>query len=159
MLKNKIVMTIEYLTKVKENPKINNFTNRGFSEVKIQEIESKFNKGKKFPKAFREFLFLAGDFNNFGFDDIDGIIDLQELAKKELERTNQKVERTFFAFSVYDSCYSVIFLDETEEDPKVYLIDVYGAKEGAQPLIKPNGWEFTALINEYIHRVKNNIPF
>ncbi|PVV54225.1 SMI1/KNR4 family protein [Chryseobacterium sp. HMWF035] len=152
-------MNIEYMTKVKENPKINNFVNRGFSEEKIQKIESKYNKGKKFPKAFREFLFLAGDFNNFGFDDIDGIIELQELAKEELEMAGQKVEKPFFAFDVYNSQYSVIFLDETKDDPKVYLISPFLAKGGEMPLIKPNGWEFTTLVNEHIHRVKNNIPF
>lgn len=152
-------MTIEYMTKVKENPKINNFVNRGFSEEKIQKIESKYNRGKKFPKAVREFLYLAGDFNNFGFDDIDGIVDLQELANEELEMAGQKVDKPFFAFSVYNSCYSVIFLDETKEDPKVYLIMPFLAEGGAEPLIKPNGWEFTALVNEHIYRVKNNIPF
>lgn len=152
-------MTIEYMTKLKENPKINDFINRGFSEEKIKEIELKYNDGKKFPKAIREFLFLAGDFNNFGFDDIEGIVELQELAKEELEMTNQKVGKPFFAFSVYNSCYSVIFLDEKKEDPKVYLIMPFLAKGGSEPLIKPNGWEFTALVNEHIHRVKNNIPF
>lgn len=152
-------MNIEYMTKVKENPKINNFVNRGFSEEKILKIESKYNKGKKLPKAFREFLFLAGDFNNFGFDDIDGIIELQELAKEELEMAGQKVDKPFFAFSVYNSCYSVIFLDEAKEDPKVYLIMPFLAEGGSEPLVRPNGWEFTALVNEHIHRVKNNIPF
>lgn len=152
-------MTIEYLIKVQENPKVNNFTNRGFSEVKIQEIESKYNKGKEFPKAFREFLYLAGDFNNFGFDDIDGIIDLQELAREELEMVGQKVEKPFFAFDVHDSTYCVIFLDETKEDPKVYLISPFLAKGGSEPLIKPNGWIFSDLVNESIRRVKNNIPF
>lgn len=37
---------------------------------KIKQLEQKFNQGIELPKAFREFLFLAGDFNNFGFDDI-----------------------------------------------------------------------------------------
>ncbi|MDH6251797.1 hypothetical protein M2347_001524 [Chryseobacterium sp. H1D6B] len=152
-------MIIEFLTMVNENPKINNFVNKGFSEEKIQKIELKYNKGKNFPKAFKEFLYLAGDFNNFGFDDIDGILDLQDLAKEELEMAGQKVERPFFSFHVYNSQYSVIFLDETTENPKVYLISPFLAKGGVCDLIQPNNLNFTDLINESIRRVKNNIPF
>lgn len=93
---------------------------------------------------------MAGDFNNFGFDDIDGIIELQELAKEELQMAGQKVDKPFFAFDVYNSQYSEIFLDETKEDPKVYLVSPFLAKGGEMPLIKPNNWEFTALVNKLL---------
>jgi len=152
-------MEINYMNQVKENPSINKFVNRGFSLDKINEIETNFNSGREFPKAFREFLFLAGDFNNWGFDSIDGIIKQQEYVKEELEMAGQKVKRPFFAFSVYNSQYSVIFLDEEKEDPDVYLISPFLAEEGVEPLIKPNGWVFSDLVNESIRRVKNNIPF
>lgn len=135
------------------------FINRGFSIDKIKQIESKYNHGKEFPKAFREFLFLAGDFNNFGFDDIDGIEALQEYAKEDMEMAGQTLNRPFFAFDVLDSMYSVILLDEINEDPKVYLLMPFLAKGGSQPLIKPNGWNFTDLVNENIRRVKNDISF
>ena len=159
-------MNIEYLTEVVNNPVLDGFKNRPLSIEKIEKLEKKYNKGKEFPKAFREFLFLAGDFNNFAFDDLgEGLDKLQEIANKELDRTNQKVDRPFFAFDVYDSCYSVIFLDETNDDPNVYHIDVYGAKEGAVPLVQiPTGgfkenYTFTELVNESIRRVKYNIAF
>ena len=152
-------MNIEYMVQVKNNPVLN-FKNEPMAISDIEKLEKKYNKGKEFPKAFREFLFLAGNFNNFGFDDLgEGLDALQELAKEELEMAGQKVDKPFFAFSVYNSCYSVIFLDETKEDPKVYLIMPFLAEGGSEPLMRPNGWEFTALINEHIHRVKNNIPF
>ncbi|WP_294280769.1 hypothetical protein [uncultured Chryseobacterium sp.] len=152
-------MNIEYVTQIKENVKLRSFINRGFSIDKIKQIESKYNHGKEFPKAFREFLFLAGDFNNFGFDDIDGIEALQEYAKEDMEMAGQTVNRSFFAFDVLDSMYSVILLDEINEDPKVYLLMPFLAKGGSQPLIKPNGWNFTDLVNENIRRVKNDISF
>ncbi|WP_394673876.1 hypothetical protein [uncultured Chryseobacterium sp.] len=152
-------MTIEYVTQIKENVKLRSFINRGFSIDKIKQIESKYNHGKEFPKAFREFLFLAGDFNNFGFDDIDGIEALQEYAKEDMEMAGQTLNRPFFAFDVLDSMYSVILLDEINEDPKVYLLMPFLAKGGSQPLIKPNGWNFTDLVNENIRRVKNDISF
>ena len=158
-------MDIEYMIQVKNNPVIN-FKNEPMAISDIEKLEKKYNKGNEFPKAFREFLFLAGDFNNFAFDDLgEGMDKLQEIANKELDRTNQKVDRPFFAFDVYDSCYSVIFLDETNDDPNVYHIDVYGAKEGAVPLVQiPTGgfkenYTFTELVNESIRRVKYNIAF
>lgn len=147
------------MTQIKENPKLRGFVNRGFSLDKIKQIEQKFNQGIDFPKAFREFLFLAGDFNNFGFDDIDGITELQKYVKEDMEMAGQTLNKPFFAFEVLDSMYSVILLEETNEDPKVYLLMPFLAKGGSEPLLKPNGWDFTALVNESIRRVKNNISF
>lgn len=147
------------MKQVQENPILDGFKNKGFSVDKIEDLEQKYNEGKEFPKSFREFLFLAGDFNNVAFDLIDVFEELQKLANEELKMIGQKVDIPFFAFSVYDSQYSVIFLDETNEDPKVYLIDPYGAKEGSEQLIRPNGWIFSELVNESIRRVKNNIAF
>ena len=155
-------MEIIYMKEIQKNIKIDRkkHMNEGFNENEIKNLETIFNKRKEFPIAFREFLFLAGKYNNFAFDDLgEGLNELQNIAKEELQMTRQKVDRPFFAFDVYDSQYSVIFLDETEEDPKVYIINPYGAKEGSEPLIKPNGWIFSELVNENIRRVKNNIAF
>lgn len=127
----------------------------------IEELESKYNQGKEFPQAFREFLFLAGENNNFAFDDLgEGLDELQNIAKEDMDFAGQKLDRPFFAFSVLDSMYSVILLDETEEDPKVYLLMPFLAKGGSEPLLKvPTGgfkenYTFTELVNESIHRVK-----
>ena len=157
-------MTIEYLTYVRENPILRGFKNEPMPLAEIAKLELKYNKGKEFPKAFREFLYLAGAFNNFAFDDIDGLEELQQYAKEDLEKTKQKVIKPFFTFNVYDAEYTSLFLDETAEDPKVYIIDPFGAKEG-KPLIRiPTGgfkenYTFTELVNESIRRVKNNIAF
>lgn len=152
-------MNIEYLLQTKENPSLNGFINKGFSLDKIKKIEQTFNAGKEFPKAFREFLFLAGDFNNWGFDDIEGIVELQQYAKEDLEMAGQKITKPFFAFSVLDSTYNIILLDEAGSNPKVYLLMPFLAQEGSQPLLKANNWNFSELINESIRRIKNNIPF
>ncbi len=157
-------MDIKYMQQVKSNPSLKGFKNRPFSLKEIESLELKFNHGKEFPKAFREFLFLAGDFNNFGFDDIDGIEILQEYAKEHLTRTGQKMDKPFFAFKVYDAQYSIILLNETNEDPYVYMMDPYEAKDGGHLVRMPAGgfkehYTFTELVNESIRRVKNNIPF
>lgn len=152
-------MNIEYMEQVKKNPVIN-FKNEPMVISEIEKLEKKYNSGKEFPKAFREFLFLAGDFNNFGFDDLgEGIDELQNIAKEDMDFADQKLDRPFFAFDVLDSMYSVILLDEIEENPKVYLLMPFLAKGGSQPLLKSNSWNFTELVNESIRRVKNNIAF
>lgn len=153
-------MIIEYLQKVVENPVLNRWINRPLSIQKIEELEEKFNDGRVFPKAFREYLYLAGDFNNFAFDDLgENLADFQDKAGKDLEIAGQKVDRPFFAFDVYNSQYSVIFLDERDDDPAVYLISPFLAKRGTVPLVDRNGWVFSSLVNENIRRVKNNIAF
>jgi hypothetical protein len=153
-------MKIEYLNEVVENPVLNNFKNRPLNEAQITSLEKAHNDGKAFPKAFREFLYLAGDFNNFAFDDLgEGLEELQNIAKEEMTASGQEVKRPFFAFDVYDSQYSAIFLDENEPDPKVYLISPFLAKEKSEPLVKPNGWIFSKLVNESLRRVKYNIAF
>ncbi|MGJ1447408.1 hypothetical protein ACR79S_11170 [Sphingobacterium spiritivorum] len=153
-------MDIKYMEQVKDNPVLKGFRNEPMTITEISKLESKFNQGKEFPKAFREFLFLAGNFNCYHFDDLgEGLDQLQQYAKEDLEMAGQKIDRPFFAFDVLDSMYSILLLDEKEEDPKVYLLMPFLAKDGSEPLIKPNGWNFTALVNESLRRVKNNISF
>lgn len=146
------------MEQVKDNPALKGFRNEPMTITEISKLESKYNEGREFPKAFREFLFLAGNFNCYHFDDLgEGMDQLQQYAKEDLEMAGQKINIPFFAFDVLDSMYSVLLLDEKEEDPKVYLLMPFLAKGGSEPLIKPNGWDFTALVNESIRRIKNNI--
>lgn len=152
-------MNIKYMGQVKKNPVIN-FKNEPMAISEIEKLEKKYNSGKEFPQAFREFLFLAGDFNNFAFDDLgEGLDELQNIAKEDMDFAGQQLDRPFFAFDVLDSMYSVILLDEIDENPKVYLLMPFLAKGGSQPLLKANNWNFTELVNESIRRVKNNIAF
>lgn len=157
--KQEYQMEIVYLKKVLENNVLNRFVNKGLSLTAIEEMERQFFQARPFPKAFREYLFLAGDFCNFGFDDIEGIIELQQYLQEDLKRSGQQLPHNLFAFSVYDSQYSVISLVETEEDPVIYLLSPFLAKSGEEPLLKPNGWRFTALVDERIRRIKHNIAF
>ncbi len=152
-------MVIEFLQQVVENPTLRGFKNEPMGLIQIEELEQKYNNGNLFPIAFREYLLLAGDFNNISFDDLgEGLDKLQERAKRELERRNEKQDRPFFTFSVLDSQYSIFFLDEDKEDPEIYILDVYGPSDG-DPLLVKTKWIFSDLVNEGIRRVKNNIAF
>jgi len=149
------------MTNVKKNMTISRkpFPNKGLSIREIEELEKKYNQGKEFVKAFREYLFLAGENNNFAFDDLgEGLDELQNIVQEDMDFTGQKIDKRYFAFDVLDRMYSVILLDEDAEDPLVYLLNPYGFLDGDTPLLKSNGWYFTALVNERIRRVKNNLP-
>ena len=55
-------MEIEHLKEYSNNPNLKNSTVRGLSIVQIEILELELNNGKEFPKAFREFLFIGGDY-------------------------------------------------------------------------------------------------
>jgi hypothetical protein len=153
-------MEIKYLKQLKDNPNLKSWTTiRGWDMTKIEALETKYNKGKKFPLAFREYLFLAGDFGGTGVVNEDWD-DLHSDCQEDLKRFDYKVERPYFVFDNYDSQYSILFLDEELEDPKIYILDPYGKNRGEFDLIRPGFISiFSKLINEAIHRIKNNIPF
>lgn len=153
-------MDIKYLTQLKDNPVIYRFRNEPMTIAEINQLESKYNQGKEFPRAIREFLFLAGNFNNFGFDLIDGIEYIQECARKELEDSGSKIDRPFFAFDQLTRCeyFVFVYLDEEVENPKTYVCSPYYRSDNEE-FIKHNGWDFTGLVNESIRRKKNKISF
>ena len=160
-------MKIELMIYLKNNLNLPNTVakSEGLKINEIEKLEQKYNNKKKFPKAFREYLFLAGEYFNGGFDTLgEGLDQLQKYVIEDLEKTKKTVDKPFFAFHVYDGLYSVILLDETNEDPKVYMIDPFEALERSTLVSIPKGgfkenYTFTELVNESIRRVKNNISF
>ncbi|MGR3855157.1 SMI1/KNR4 family protein [Chryseobacterium indologenes] len=144
-------MTIEYLKKLKENPTIHGRTIKGVSEVEIAKAETKFNI--KFPKAYKEFLFLAGE--SRGLLPIMGTTDLEtissdwhhEIMQEELDETtlNKQLIRPFWLFAESNECevFYFFYLDENTEDPKVYLVN-YGNQDRTK-VIEPLNDPFSIL--------------
>lgn len=131
------------------------FENEGMTIEKIIILENKYNNGNQFPKAFREYLYLAGEFNNLGFDDYAlGLDEFQNTVKDSLQYCKFTVEQPYIAFDGGDE-YLIIFLNTTEENPEVSILSPYGAKEKRFPLIRPTGFKFKELVNEYIGRINN----
>lgn len=152
-------MEIKYLKNMKDNPSFPSYKIEGISIEKIEALETKYNKGNPFPKAFKEYLFLGGIKGGTGVVDND-FDDLQTDCKEDLDRFGYNVERPYFIFDNYDSQYSIFFLDEDLEDPKIFILDPYGKNRGEFDLIRPGFIStFSKLINEAIHRIKNDIPF
>ena len=114
----------------------------------ISVLRDKFNNGKPFPKAFEEYLYLAGAFNNIGFDGPETLEELQEEMKEALEAYNLKIERPWFAYDEVNWNFGFIFLDETAEDPKCYICD-------SENPIRDPGYTFTEIVNESIRRIKD----
>lgn len=153
-------MEIRYLKSIEQNKKLKSWSNQGLSLEKISELEQKYNEGKPFPLAIREFLYLAGENNTIGFDTHASIERLQDRSKEALEHCKQKIERPFFAFDQLDDCsqFTFVYLDEDQNDPEVYFGQPYYVEYG-HPLIKGySEFTFSSLVNDHIYRIKNDIP-
>ncbi|MGB6093433.1 MAG: SMI1/KNR4 family protein [Moheibacter sp.] len=114
-------MNIQYLIKMQNTPKIGHFENNGISESEIEQLEIKM--GVKFPKAYKEFLYLGGEYEsilqswNRGFENLEF---MQEDAQKTIQEVGLTL-RPFWCFAEYDSADSFLFffLDEGD-NPAVY---------------------------------------
>lgn len=116
-------MKITLLQKMLKYPTLRNWSNEGLNLDEINILEQKYNSNKEFPKALREYLYIAGRQSNLG--DIDtglGYDWMQKTAKKELDEIGKIIERPFFVISQLDACtqFGFIYLDEPSEDPIKY---------------------------------------
>ena len=153
-------MEIKFMSKLEKAQKLlGSGIRKPYNESQIKDLEEQFNKGKKFPRAFREYLFLAGEYGGTGVVDEDWE-EIREDCEEDLEYCGYSMERPYFVFDRLDGQYSIFYLDEEDEDPKVYILDPYGKKEGEFPLVRPSFIStFSGLINEAIHRIQNDISF
>ena len=56
-------MEIKFMSKLEKAQKLlGSGIRKPYNESQIKDLEEQFNKGKKFPRAFREYLFLAGEY-------------------------------------------------------------------------------------------------
>lgn len=153
-------MEIKFMSKLEKAQKLlGSGIRKPYNESQIKDLEEQFNKGKKFPRAFREYLFLAGEYGGTGVVDEDWE-EIREDCEEDLEYCGYSMERPYFVFDRLDGQYSIFYLDEEDEDPKIYILDPCGKKEGEFPLVRLSFIStFSGLINEAIHRIQNNISF
>jgi SMI1 / KNR4 family (SUKH-1) len=146
-------MEIEYLIKMKNTPKIKNVENRGISEIKINELEQKLNI--KLPKAYKEFLFLGGDYEELlsgwerEFDDLDWI---QDLAKKSMQRVDLSL-KPLFAFAEYGNDQFLFFFLSEGDNPAVYTYDemkIHKDEQGNYAYYKKTDETFSKCIDDLI---------
>lgn len=149
-------MNIQYLQKLKETPKIGSDKIIGVSESEIEKAEQKCNV--KFPKAYKEFLFLAG--KDRGALPLMDTADLetissdwhQEIMREEMEETGlgKQLTRPFWLFAESNGCevFYFFYLDENTEDPNVYLVN-YGQQDRTK-IIEPLNDPFSIFIEKKI---------
>ncbi|SDI48586.1 SMI1 / KNR4 family (SUKH-1) [Chryseobacterium taeanense] len=113
-------MQIEYLKKMKNTPIIKGNENKGNSETEIEKLEQKLNI--KFPKAYKEFLFLGGKYQNCIDDwntDSQYLDWMQENIKESMDEVNLDL-KPFFAFANYERDQCLFFFLNGDENPPVY---------------------------------------
>ncbi|MCB0514952.1 MAG: hypothetical protein R2798_02165 [Chitinophagales bacterium] len=150
-------MEIKILKQMESTPKLNGWVNKGLTIEEIQDLETLYNQGNLFPTALREFLFLAGNFPNIGFGLHDNIWRLQQRAREGLADYELEITRPFFAFDHLDSCssFTLVYLDENQEDPDVYTATPYLIEDFGEPFInRYKDYTFSSLVNEHIYRIK-----
>lgn len=151
-------MEIKYLHSMQQNLILWGDKSRGLTLERIKELEQKLNSGKEFPKAFREYLFLGGDFNHLGFDDQDGthsngedLIALKDYYKEKMHEYKVSLNRPYVILdSLYGECFTFIYLDEGD-DPRTYIFGVNPKyrKDGEMIFPVPEK-TFSELINRLV---------
>jgi hypothetical protein len=146
-------MEIKYLTKLKETPKIGRWENRGVPETKIEGLENQLKI--KLPLAFKEYLFLAGEFNNIigdwdgSFGDLDWI---QDQAKESMENVNLSL-KPYFAFAEYGRDQFLFFFLNEGDNPAVYTYDemkIHKDEQGNQTYYKMTKPSFVNFVEKHI---------
>jgi NACalpha-BTF3-like transcription factor len=124
-------MKIEFLKNLEENKKIGFREIKGVSEVEIEKVEKKY--AIKFPNAYREFLYLAGEsrgalplLDTAELEDISADWHM-EIMKEEMEESGTIISRPFWLFAETNGCEAFYFfyLDENTDDPQVRLYNYH----------------------------------
>jgi len=155
-------MSIEILKNLEANPKMwpNNsesFSNEPMLLSEIENLEQLHNNGNPFPKALREWMFLAG---NYCWVLGGGAIETQTFLRNKLSYFGLEITRPFIVFHAYGGAFDFVYLDEGEEDPKFYQGEDYTEPEvigGTTPLIHDTGETLSERIEKLILSLRNAI--
>jgi len=115
-------MKIKYLKKLEENISLAGWRNIGLTIDEIEALEKEYLVGKKFPKAYREFLFLAGKQTYIEADIMDWEWMIEEVEERFEQYNIPKIKRSIWITDQVDQCeqFGFIYLDEDVDDPIIY---------------------------------------
>ncbi len=150
-------MQIEYLKYLEENlEEIENKKNRTRSSSieKIREMElALLGEGKQFPKAFREYLFLMGNYAplDIGISD-EWLVKASIMLKDDLKERGEEITRPVVIISELDSrSFGFIYLDEGD-DPQPWnssISKAYDSDDG-EIIWKMPFSKFSEMINDSV---------
>jgi hypothetical protein len=125
-------MNIKYMKLLQDNPVQTpddtiDFSIRSFDEplTEIKRLEDKYNQGNKFPKAFRELLFIAGE-DCWARESAWSFEECMDDSKHRLEvEAGYDFGRPYFVFEDGQSgdCARIFYLDEDDDDPVLHHVD------------------------------------
>ncbi|HFK5574447.1 SMI1/KNR4 family protein [Elizabethkingia anophelis] len=146
-------MEIKYLKKMKDTPKIGQWVNRGISEQKIEKLEQEFNIS--FPQAYKEFLYLGGDFQNCvewstNYEYLDW---RQDNIKESMASVNLHL-KPFFAFADFEGHNCLFFFLGDGDNPPVYGYDeskIYTNDKGEEVYYKRTDNSFSECIDSFVN--------
>lgn len=147
-------MKIEYLKSLELNKVIGKsaFPREGFSMSQINEMEDAINDSKPFPKVFREYLFLAGNYNSLGLSigvglkGVELFVGVKEYFEEEIIKRGLSMNRPYVIFHNKDGeSFSLIHLDEGD-DPMPYHFELY-EESPKEPFEYTNVKSFSELID------------
>jgi len=131
----------------------------GMTEAEIEALELEMNNGNKFPKAFREYLYIGGKWSCLSMND-GNYHGKTKMLKHYMKRRGITFERPIVAFNVgMDSLdFSFIYLDE-DDNPQPYNCssDIsYDSDEG-EIVWKTPQKTFSELIDLYVYLAIRNL--
>lgn len=104
-------MTIQYLQKLRDNNKMDGFTDEGLSLSEIAQLEQLCNNGNPFPQVLKELLFLAGNSCNYlDYSIYDSQQELQSEERLELQELyGITITRPYFLWIYLQLVYLHLF--------------------------------------------------
>ncbi|WP_460220380.1 SMI1/KNR4 family protein [Psychroserpens sp. MEBiC05023] len=139
-------MIIEYLKSMKNNPKPNKGLSemRGLTLERIIELELELNQGNPFPKVYREYLYLGGEFNALGLQTLaDGdnggdILISHNYVNSFLAKNRiNTLERPYVVLHLYDDNGFIFCYTDEGDNPKTYIFEPYNDFNKLNPSIEP----------------------
>lgn len=131
----------------------------GLSEAEIAQMELEMNNGLPFPKAYREFLFLGGEYatiqiSNYGRNTPKGT----EYYRNGLKKRKVNITRPFAVVDLFEECGTFIYLDEGD-NPQPKNCSLHKAYDSDDDEIIWNTpyKTFSEMIDELIYLAENNL--
>ena len=132
----------------------------GLSEAEIVQMELEMNNGLFFPKAYREFLFLGGEFatlelNDYGKNTPKGT----DFFRNGLKKRKINMVRPFAILDVLDGeCGTFIYLDEGD-NPRPRNCSLHEAYDSDDDEIIWNTpfKTFSEMIDKDVYLAENNL--
>jgi len=152
-------MEIQYLTKMKNNPKVGRWEIEGISEQEIIKIENEFKI--KLPKAYKEFLYLGGKYTGFmqsWTTDAQYLDWSQTNIRESMDNINLHL-RPFFAFADFEGINCLFFFLDEGENPPIYGYDeskIYTNEKGEEVFYKKTDNSFSDCIDGFIDYALQN---